>query len=310
MATSVRFPDTMKSFIVIVVFLLSLPVCAAPKVVVSIAPLHSLAMGVMDGVVEPDLLLQGNVSPHNFALRPSDVKKISEADLVFWVGVTMEGFMEKTLTASKAKSVALTDSLAVRLPPRVGGAWEAHDHDDDEHHNHDALDPHVWLDPTNAQAMVTVMEKTLIAADAEHAAQYRRNATAVRERLQALDQELTILLANDQQAPFIVFHDAFQYFEKRYHLHGIGSITVNSEQKPSAKRLIELRERIRESGVRCVFAEPQFGDGLINSVTEGSTVRRGTLDPLGMNEAPGKNAYFSMMRHLAQAAHLCLSRGS
>ncbi len=312
-----NFTNVMKLSLLAVAFLLSAQVCAQPKVAVSIMPVHSLVAGVMDGVATPDLLLPGGASPHTFTLRPSDAKMISQADIVFWVGPTLEGFMKKTLAASKAKSVALIDSVGARLPPREGGVWDEHEHGDDhghdhhgdhdDDHGHAAVDPHIWLDPVNAQAMVGAIEKALVEADAVHAARYQRNAAALREKLQALDKELAALLAHDGKASFIVFHDAFQYFEKRYGLSGAGSITVNPEQKPSAKRLVALRERVQKSNARCVFAEPQFNDGLLNSLIEGSQAKRGTLDPLGTREQPGKDAYFLTMRHLAQAAHLCLS---
>lgn len=281
---------------------------AAPKVMVSIAPLHSLASGVMEGVGTPELLVRGASSPHDYALRPSEARKLAEADVVFWVGPVLEGFMEKTLRTNEAASAPLIGEMAVRLAPREGGVWEGHaHHDHDGHHHHADIDPHVWLDPRNAQAMVSGMEKTLIRVDPDNAEKYRQNAARVRSELAELDEALKQTLKNDSAAAFIVFHDAFQYFEKRYGLNGAGAITVNPEQKPSAKRLVELRERIRSSGVRCVFAEPQFNDGLVRSIIEGSDARRATLDPLGSSEPSDRNAYFSMMRTLAGEMHRCLS---
>lgn len=290
-------------------FLLPAQIVAKPSVVASIMPVHSLVAGVMDGVSTPDLLLPKASSPHDFALRPSDAKKLNEADVVFWIGPALEGFMEKTLLVNPTnpgKSVTLIDLATVRLLPREGGVWEKHDHDGEHEHERMVIDPHIWLDPVNAQAMVTAIENALIKVDAVHAMQYQNNAATLRKKLQALDEELATLLANDKKTPFIVFHDAFQYFEKRYGLNGAGAITVNPEQKPSAKRLNELRARVQKSGVRCIFAEPQFNDGLINSIVEGSQAKRGTLDPLGADETTGQDAYFLMMRHLAQTAHLCL----
>ncbi|MDR1530364.1 MAG: zinc ABC transporter substrate-binding protein ZnuA [Burkholderiales bacterium] len=309
-----------KLFVAIACFLwLTTATYAAPKVVASIAPLHSLTAGVMEGIGTPDLLVQGVASPHDYSLRPSDARKLANADLVFWVGPDLEGFLEKTLHSNKMASVTLIDKVTVRLPAREGGVWDEHahhDHDDhkhddhkhdDHHHHHVSIDSHIWLDPINAQSIVTAIEKELIRIDASNAEKYRKNADSLRRDLAQLDRDLAQLLAQDGKKPFIVFHDAFQYFEKRYGLSGAGSITVNPEQKPSAKRLLELRERVKTSGAHCVFAEPQFDDGLVGSITEGHDVKRATLDPLGATGPLGSTAYFSMMRSLADHMHRCLS---
>ncbi|MCL2297381.1 MAG: zinc ABC transporter substrate-binding protein [Proteobacteria bacterium] len=283
---------------------------ATPKVVVSIAPLHSLVAGVMEGVGTPTLLLKGAASPHDHALRPSEVAALADADIVFWVGTSLEGFLEKPLRTSKARHVALIETASVRYPAREGGVWgkdrHAHKH---KGHNHGgaSTDPHVWLDPVNAGDMVDAVARELSALDAENSKRYEANAAALRQRLTALNHEIETMLTPVKRAPFIVFHDGYQYFEKRYGLNGVGAITVNPEQKPSAQRLRALRDTVQKSGVACVFAEPQYSDGLVKSIVEGTTARYSIWDPLGSNVAPGMDVYFLMMRQLAENGRRCLS---
>ncbi len=283
---------------------------APPKVVASIEPVHSLVAGVMADTGAPTLLLKGTASPHDYALRPSDAAALAGADIVFWIGAPLEGFLEKPLKANKTRQVALIDAVSVRYPAREGGVWAIHENDGHDHdHEVHALDPHVWLDPVNAGDMVNVIARALATIDPENGKRYERNAAALRQQLAALDDELAKTLAPVKKAPFIVFHDGYQYFEKRYELNGAGSITVNPEQKPSAQRLQALRDKVRQSGVVCVFAEPQYSDGLVKSIIEGTKAHHSVLDPLGSSIAPGSDAYFSMMRRLGENVRRCLGAG-
>ncbi|MCL2310590.1 MAG: zinc ABC transporter substrate-binding protein [Proteobacteria bacterium] len=288
---------------------------AAPKVVVSIAPLHSLVAGVMEGIGAPTLLLKGMASPHDYALRPSDAAMLADADIVFWIGTPLEGFLEKPLWASKTRNVALIGAPDVRFyPAREGGVWKGDDHAHEEHCRGETsinpcvwADPHIWLDPANAANMTDAIARELSKFDAENSKRYAANAAALRQRLTTLDHEIEQMLAPVKRAPFIVFHDGYQYFEKRYGLNGVGAITVNPEQKPSAQRLRALRDKVRQSGVVCVFAEPQYSDGLVKSIVEGTTARYSIWDPLGSRIAPGRDAYFLMMRQLAESGRRCLN---
>jgi zinc transport system substrate-binding protein len=282
---------------------------APPKVVVSVAPVHALVAGVMEGVGTPELLLKGVVSPHDYALRPSDVSALVSADIVFWIGAPLEGFLEKPFKANKVRQVALIEAVGVRHPAREGGIWEGDDHaHKGHHHKHDktSVDPHVWLDPGNAGNMVEAIARELTKIDAENGKRYETNAAVLRQRLAALDDDLERLLIPVKRAPFIVFHDGYQYFEKRYGLNGVGAITVNPEAKPSAQRLRALRDKVRQSGVVCVFAEPQYSDGLVKSIVEGTAARHSMWDSLGSSFAPGVEVYFLMVRQLGENGRRCL----
>ena len=297
-----------------------LPAFAEIKVVASIKPVHSLVAGVMQGVGEPLLLVRGGVSPHEYSLRPSDARAISEARVVFWIGPDLESFMVKPLNNAKGQTqaVALLGAPGVTvLPLREGGAWEPHQHhptepvghhSDHDHDHESGRDVHIWLDPVNAVAMARRIVAVLGDADSAHRADYERNGAALIERLNQLDQQLAGDLAPIKDRPFIVFHDAYQYFERRYDLSAAGSITLSPEQRPGAKRVTEIQARIRDLGVRCVFGEPQFQPALVETAIAGSGARSGVLDPEGGAELQaGPEAYFELLRRLADSLRTCLS---
>lgn len=321
-------PTIIKSLQLLLGLLLFPPLAALAelRVVASIKPVHSLAAGVMQGIGEPRLLVQGGVSPHEYSLRPSDARAIDQADLVFWIGPDLESFMVKPLrnVKGKVRSVALLDVPGVAvLPLREGGAWEPHEHEHDKHgdhregrahahaHDHDRTsgrDPHAWLDPTNAAAMVRQIVAALGEVDPDHRADYERNGAALIERLNQLDRQLAAELAPIRDRPFIVFHDAYQYFERRYGLNGVGSLVLDPEQRPGAKRVTEIRARIGDLGVRCVFGEPQFQPALVETVIAGSGARPGVLDPEGGADLQaGPEAYFQLLGRLADSLRSCLS---
>lgn len=294
-------------------------------VVTSILPVHSLAAGVMEGVGRPHLLVPGGASPHSFALRPSDARRLERAQAVFWVGPSLETFLERPLNAlaRKAAVMALAEVDGVtRLPLREGGSWEIeahrddaraseHGHDDDRKdardHAHGDWNPHVWLDPLNAAVFVKVIARELGQIDPANKARYEANAARLTAKLRALDGELRQTLAQVQDKPYIVFHDAYRNFEARYGLNPVGSITLSPELAPGARRLVEIRARIRNAGAICVFAEPQFEPKIIRTVTQGTGARTATLDPLGAQLKPGPEAYFQLMRNLATDLTGCLT---
>ncbi|WP_224405044.1 metal ABC transporter solute-binding protein, Zn/Mn family [Afifella sp. IM 167] len=290
---------------------------AAPDVVASIKPIHSLVAAVMKDVGTPKLLVEGAASPHTYALRPSGAAALQEADVVFWVGPEIETFLAGPLEtlASGAEAVELGEAPGVTyLALREGGTFEHHDHGEHEgaaheHEEHEEgeTDAHVWLDPANAEAMVREIAATLAEADPANAETYNANAAAVEGRLEALTKELAADLEAVKGKPFIVFHDAFHYLENRFGLEAAGSITVSPEVSPGAQRIREIRQKIQSLGAACVFAEPQFTPKVIGTVTEGTGARSGTLDPLGADLADGPDLYFTLMRRNAEALKACLA---
>ncbi|UIK01022.1 zinc ABC transporter substrate-binding protein [Rhizobium leguminosarum] len=289
----------------------------APVVVTSIKPIHSLVSAIMQGVGEPKLIVDGAASPHTYNLKPSNARALQDARVIFWVGPGLEAFLEKPLQAlGRDASIAELDNAPglVKLPFREGGAFEPHD-DAPEHehdhaeadHDHDAFDTHLWLDPMNAKAMAAMITTTLVAADPANALTYQGNAKALNDRLDALDAEIKGIVAPVKGKPFIVFHDAYQYFEHRYGIRVAGSITVSPETIPGAERVSEIRHKVGELGATCVFAEPQFEPRLVNVVIEGTRAKSGVLDPEAATLKAGPDLYFTLMRGIADSMKDCLS---
>ncbi len=285
-------------------------VLADVPVVASIKPVHSLVSGVMQGVGEPHLIVKGDASPHAYSLKPSDAGALQEAGIVFWIGPALEPFLEKPLhtLSPAARHVALAGGTdMIRLRVREGGPFETHDTDADDDHSDGEYDLHVWLDPLNAVAMVDEIEQALVAVDPANASAYRTNAEILRKRIRMLQSDLAATLAPVRNRPFIVFHDAFHYFENRFGLTAAGSIIVNPQAMPGAKRLSEIQARIRQLGPVCVFAEPQFNPRLIDIAIDGTEARSAILDPVGAGLPDGPELYFDLMRKLAGSIRDCLS---
>lgn len=384
-----------------------------PAVATDIAPVHALVSQVMEGVGTPDLIVPPRSSPHGYAMRPSEARALSGADLVVWVGPLLTPWLADPLEtlASSASHLALMEQPGTRvLAFREGATFEAHDHDDEgdeghegeehaekgddhdahghdahgdeaheehddeehdheehddeehdherhddeehgheghdhEEHDHDAhgheghdaagqddaghdapapdeghddhghdeahahsgVDPHVWLDPQNGQLWLGQIAEALAELDPDNAAQYRENAKTAQAELAALEEDIAETLAPVKSRPFIVFHDAYHYFEARFDIEARGAISENDARAPGAARVSELRDLVAESGAKCVFAEPQFNPGLIAAVTEGQGTGTGTLDPLGADLEPGAALYADLLRGMAGNMAACLS---
>lgn len=193
------------------------------------------------------------------------------------------------------------------------GDHEEHDdedHDEHEHeeeHGHDEIDLHLWLDPVNAKAMVKEIAEVLMSADPDNASLYAANATTTSIALDALIIEVEATIAPVKGKPFIVFHDAYQYFEHRFDITAAGSITVSPDAIPGVKRLAEIREKVQDLGVICVFSEPQFEPKLVTLAIEGSAAKTGVLDPLGAGLEAGPDLYFQLIGDLAASLKACLN---
>jgi len=306
----------------------------ALEVVASIKPVHSLVAAVMEGAGEPALIVEGASSPHAYSMRPSQAAALETADVVFWIGPGLEAFLNEPLEtlASNATIVSLTAAPGLtKLPLREGGAFEPHSdeehdradevHDDGEdrheeegsqhaefeEHAHANIDMHLWLDPENARAMVAAIAKALAEADPAHAQAYAANAAALDSKLASLVADIKDALAGVKNTPFIVFHDAYRYYENRFGLSAAGSITLTPGAMPGAARVSQIRQRIADLDAVCVFAEPQFEPKLLDAVTERTDARTGFLDPLGADIPDGPELYFRLIRNMTASFRECLS---
>ncbi|MEO4040791.1 zinc ABC transporter substrate-binding protein ZnuA [Hoeflea sp. CAU 1731] len=309
--------------------LLSTTALADVKVVASIKPVHSLVASIMEGARTPEILVDGAASPHTYSLKPSQARSLADAEIVFWVGPSLEPFLEKPLEtiAGGSTSVALDDAPGLTLLDiREGGTFEEHDHeghddhadhDDHDHEAHDGHDdhdgdhdhgfnPHIWLDPANAAAMADAIAATLQKADPDNAVLYAENLANVKTRLTALTEGVAPVVEPVKDKPFIVFHDAYHYFENRFGLAAAGSITISPEVSPGAARISEIREKVEDLKAVCVFSEPQFESSIVSTIIEGTDAKTAVLDPLGAELANGPDLYFSLIGNLADSMADCL----
>lgn len=315
-----------------------------PSVAVDIAPVHSLVARVMEGVGSPNLIVQPGASPHEYSLRPSEAAALQDADLVFWMGEDLTPWMAdavNNLAGNAAITTLLEADVTILLEFREGVLFEAHAHDehdehdehehdeeghDDDHeehahgdeheddheemahddHAHGGHDPHAWLSPDNASSWLNLIAAQLSAADTENAGVYFANAAAGRAELEALSAEVSGILDAVRGGHFIVFHDAYQYFEVAFDIPASGAISLGDASDPSPARIAEIQGRIREEGIDCVLAEPQFNAGLVATVLDGTEASTGVIDPLGAGLEPGPTLYPQVIRNMAETLAECL----
>lgn len=275
----------------------------AMTVLTSIKPIQLLVTELTQGVSTPDVLLPSNASPHDYALRPSDVKKVASADLVIWYGHDLEPFLEK-VTEGKDKEQTLTISEIPNLALRKFDSEHSHDHDG---HHHGTHDPHFWLGVKPVKQVASAVANKLIELDPSNSTVYQANLAKFEVQLDATNNEISQRLSAVKDKGYYVFHDAYGYFEKQYQLNNIGHFTVSPERKPGAKTLIHIRNALRSGEVACVFSEPQFTPAVVESVMRGSDVATGTLDPLGTGIDVKVGSYFTFLNEMAGSFEQCLS---
>ena len=296
-----------------------------PKVAVDISPVHSLVSRVMLGVGTPDLIVQAGASPHGYTLRPSEAKALQDAQMVFWMGESLSPWMEGALDTLSSDATIITlleTDETILLEFREGAMFEEHDHDDhgdekhddhgdekhDDHGNHEdhgSHDPHAWLSPDNARIWLNLIASQLSIVDPENAGTYFANAAAARSEIEALTIEVNSLLEPVRGKKFIVFHDAYQYFEKAFDLSASGAISLGDASKPSPARIAEIQGRIQEESIDCVLSEPQFNKGLVATVMAGSKAKTSVIDPLGVGLKPGPDLYSELIRNMTKTLVDC-----
>ncbi|MEO9654484.1 zinc ABC transporter substrate-binding protein ZnuA [Marinomonas sp.] len=305
---------------------------AKPLVVTSVTPVSMIVAAITGDKADIEQIVSNSASPHDYALRPSDLRKISQADAVVWVGESLENFLEKPLVnANKAEDSIEWLALEGTVQRRYGEEDEHHDdhdehhddhdhdehhdeHDHDEHHDehgheghdHSGVDPHVWLSPVNAKVLAQAVAQRLVKIDSDNAEYYETNLSAFLQKLDQQDTQLAAKLSKVKQVPYIVFHDAYHYFEEHYGLNHAGEVTVSPERKPGAKKIAELRHEIEENNVQCVFSEPQFSPAIVKTLLSGSEVKTAQLDPLGSSVDIAPQAYFDFLEGLGDQFLSCL----
>ena len=321
------------SFLTAIFFIFTLiftsSVRAELKVVTTIKPLHSLITNVMEGVGEPTLIIEGSTSPHSFNLKPSHAKLLEEANIIFWIGEGLETFMEKPLESivKDAEVISFMEMDSInKLKFREENIFESHDedshddhdedshddHDEDSHDDHDEyqghaahgdFDAHIWLDPRNAKVMVHEIAHTLSDLDPANEELYNVNAN---KTILAIDDLIKIINQSiNKEARFVVFHDAYQYFEQRFGITSAGALTLNTDALPGAKQIFEIQNMIKEKSINCIFSEPQFNPKIIETIAKDTDIKYDIFDPLGANINSDKSLYFTLINNLSKKLRSC-----
>ena len=291
-------------------------------VVVSIKPLYGLISPIMQGVTQPELLISGHNSVHGTQLKPSQAGMVHQAKIIFYIDKNMESFLNHTFESlpKTTKSYAMTDIKNIKLLNiRQSGAWENHtdehnEHGHDKHNEHDdhakhdeiSYDKHIWLNPENAKKIVLFASKILGQNDPENSKLYAKNAQNMIEKIDMMNKHITQNMNGLNDKPFIVFHDAYQYFEDYYDLNATGSIIFEPSQDIKPKRIMALKDKIKNTGAICVFREPYFSDKFINILQDNVKINSQTLDPEATSLEPSNTLYFDMMYSISDNIKKCL----
>ncbi|AZC99314.1 zinc ABC transporter substrate-binding protein [Pseudomonas chlororaphis] len=281
---------------------------AEVRVLTSIKPLQLIAAAVQDGIAVPEVLLPPGASPHNYALRPSDVRKVQSVELLYWIGPDMESFLPRVLKGRTLPALAVQDLPGLKLrhfaEDNHSHAEEADEHD--HAHRPGSLDAHLWLSPVNARVIADRMALDLSAADPANAARYQSNAKAFDQRLDALDARLKARLAPISGKPYFVFHEAFDYFEDAYGLKHAGVFSVAAEVQPGAQHVAAMRARLQQVGKTCVFSEPPLRPRLAETLVAGLPVKLAELDALGGYTPATARGYEQVLEKLGNDLAGCL----
>ncbi|WP_432455475.1 MULTISPECIES: zinc ABC transporter substrate-binding protein ZnuA [unclassified Agarivorans] len=272
------------------------------NILVSIKPLQLLISSLTEGEQTVEYLISPNVSPHDYALRPSDVRRIRQADLVIWVGDELEPFLSKPLSQTQRAQLALLELKDLQL---ISGEKAHQQHQHAEHHHE--VDPHIWLGPAESRVIAKAITEQLIKFNPEQRIHLQQQLQRFNQRLDQLNKKIDQQLRPVKQQGYFVFHDGYSYFERQFKLNRLGEFTINPQRRPGAKTLQYIRQNLEQGSAQCIFAEPQFDGALLHTISEDSGAKIGLLDPLGIAVVPNAQSYFQLLQNMADAYRNCLS---
>lgn len=290
-----------------------------PKVVVTIKPIHSLVAGIMEGVGEPELLIEADSSAHTHQLKPSEAAKLYAAQVIIWVGPVYETVLTQLIMRLKdsAQLITVSDLPEIRLLPSriLKGAQEcscskAHQHDTQHgghHHEVPGKDGHLWLAAPNAKVIVKGIAQELAQLDQRNAPRYLANSQKIIGQLDVLHADISYEMKDVQGAQYLTFHDFTQYFDSAYGTQCVGAVRVHPEVEATAADLHAVRQQVSK-GVRTIFSEPQFDTKAVRTIAEDTGITYAQIDGLGYGLEKGPNLYFEMMRRLANDMKKALMR--
>lgn len=274
------------------------------EIVVTIKPIYSLLIGVSGARSKVGLLLKDNSSPHDYNLKPSQIKMLQDAKIIFYVDDNYETFLQKPLSElpSSIKKVNIIKDAKINTIPLKSVEIVKND----EKTSTLDYDVHFWLDPKNAIKIVKFFAKKLAEINPELREVYEKNAENMAGNLQQLDDELRSLFADVQQQPFLTYHDGYRYLSKAYNLKNLGSITQNHDGQLTPSEIANAKETIKKNKVKCLFDETQFNNKIVKQIVDETDIDSEELDPIAANLQNNHNQYFKMIRLLAYKMKNCL----
>lgn len=275
-------------------------------VVTSVRPLALIAAALTDGITQPQVLVADGSSPHHYSLKPSDMRRLMDARVVFWVGPELEHFLVKPLSRTQAVTVAL-HSLAESGQQVHNMAAEAGGDMHHDEHDHGGIDVHPWLDPDKVLPMAQRMHDALLKVFPSQRAVLERNLAQFRQQMRTTDAQIRADFADVKGRGLFVFHDAYAGFIHHYGLKQLGYITVDPSRKPGARHLVDIRQQLEQQPGSCVLSEPQYSNSVIDAIVSGLDVRQEVVDPLATGIKPGPEAYSQFLLGLAQKIRHCLA---
>lgn len=304
----------------------------ALNIVATIPPMGALALPFVSDEDEITVILSAGQTPHGFQMRPSHRFQLEQADIILAVGSGVDGWADKVLKSMPEKVIWMQNLPGlVKIDQRNDAKWPKHHHDEKHEHEHEheaehehkhseslvndaktltgkpdfKQDPHIWLSPVNGRLMAQAIAQKLSQTTPKRTAEIEQSLKIWLADLQAVEAQTRQDLQSVKAQPFIVLHDAFQYYEKHFGLNGVGAIQINPELKPSLQKVLTLREQIQQQGVVCVFKEPQFPEKQVAYVVQDLAVNIGQLDPLGRQAR--LQPYLTLLQNLSDSFKRCLA---
>jgi len=293
------------TFFSLLIFISPLQVyAAAPEILVTLKPLHSLVTALTLNITEPELLFDNLQSPHDYAMKPSDRRRISRADIIIYASPEIESFMPALQSSlSHKKIISLTNITGINL--LKARAFDFHDSKKNRHHT----DGHIWLSIDNAIVISRYLSEEFIKQDKGNAEKYRSNNSHLIAKLKQLKKELQQQMQPVSRQPFLIFHDAFQYFENDFKLTAGLFVTTSPEHKVGIRHIRDLKKKIQQQNIRCVFYEPPNIPEIIQTITENQQVQLIPLEPLGIKYQADHKQYFKLLTGISNKLYHCLKQG-
>ena len=273
-----------------------------PDVLVTLKPLHSLVSALMLDIGEPGLLLDNLQSPHDYSMKPSDRRRINQADIIIYASADIESFIPAIQNSlPQQKFIKLTNIPGLKLLETR--AFDSHA----QQHNHH-IDGHIWLSIDNAIIISQYLSNEFIKQDPLNSERYRTNSNKQISKLRQLKKDIQQQVLPLRNQAFLMFHDAFQYFENEFQLSSGMFVTTSPDHKPGIRHILKLKQKIQQQNIRCIFYEPPHIPKIIQTLTEGSKIQLIPLEPLGIKYEMGNEQYFKLLSDISYNLYNCLKQ--